>query len=174
MLTHYITQLITSANITLLTDWLKERGSHLARSKDRWRRKTLLWQESVARTRRTRTWRPSLSSGRRSRRCCGSSPGWSGRRHCCGDWEIPRRWRDSHHSWHPSLRRWSGRMCLLRRDSVIMFCPYRQECDSDTNFRDIDFRKNLIKPPVDWDQYKYLQVMESFQFTRCSLLKVQC
>ena len=39
-----------------------------------------------------------------------------------------------------------------RWDSVIILCNFRQECDPDTNFRDIDFRKNLMKALVDRDR----------------------
>ena len=34
---------------------------------------------------------------------------------------------------------------------VIILWNFRQECDPDTNFRDIDFRKNLMKAFVDRD-----------------------
>jgi len=56
-------------------------------------------------------------------------------------------------------------------DSVIVIILVPEyDPDPDTNYRDIDFRKNLIKPRVDrGDQYKYLQVMESWQFTRSGL-----
>ena len=39
-----------------------------------------------------------------------------------------------------------------RWDSVIILCNFRQECDPDTNFRDIDFRKNLMKALVERDR----------------------
>ena len=54
--------------------------------------------------------------------------------------------------------------------SVEGLCHYivynfRQECDPDTNFRDIDFRKNLMKALVDRDRelswtnkYKHFKV----------------
>ena len=32
---------------------------------------------------------------------------------------------------------------------VIILWNFRQECDPDTNFRDIDFRKNLMKALVE-------------------------
>ena len=52
---------------------------------------------------------------------------------------------------------------------------FRQECDPDTNFRDIDFRKNLMKALVDRDRelswtnkYKHFKVTGDWRHGRDS------